>query len=98
SSTPGGDPLNLIRVMPAKGQVRAPQASLPRRPATHGSMPMNKPISAKDVAAPKVSTGALPGSRKVYSSPEGYDDLSVPLREIALSDGTSFRVYDTSGP
>jgi phosphomethylpyrimidine synthase len=61
-------------------------------------MPMNKPISAKDVAAPKVTTGALPGSRKVYSSPEGYDDLAVPLREIALSDGNSFRVYDTSGP
>jgi len=61
-------------------------------------MPMNKPISAKDVAAPKVTTGALPGSRKVYSAHEGYDDLAVPLREIALSDGTSFRVYDTSGP
>jgi phosphomethylpyrimidine synthase len=61
-------------------------------------MPMNKPISAKDVAAPKVTTGALPGSRKVYSAPESHDDLRVPLREIALSGGTSFRVYDTSGP
>ena len=59
---------------------------------------MNKPISAKDVAAPKVTTGALPGSRKVYSAPESHDDLRVPLREIALSGGTSFRVYDTSGP
>jgi phosphomethylpyrimidine synthase len=61
-------------------------------------MPMNKPIPAKDVAAPKVTTGALPGSRKVYSSPEGHDDLAVSLREIALSHGASFRVYDTSGP
>jgi len=73
-------------------------------------MPMNKPISAKDVAAPKVTTGALPGSRKVYSAPEGHDDFAVPLREIALTDGASassaeavgqkktFRVYDTSGP
>jgi len=71
---------------------------------------MNKPISAKDVAAPKVTTGTLPGSRKVYSAPQGLDDLQVPLREIALSDGASalsskavgqkktFRVYDTSGP
>ena len=59
---------------------------------------MNKPISAKDVAAPKVTTGSLPGSRKVYSAPEGHDDLAVPLREIALTDGASFRVYDTSGP
>jgi phosphomethylpyrimidine synthase len=61
-------------------------------------MPMNKPISAKDVAAPKVTSGALPGSRKVYSSPEGRDHVAVPLREIALSDDNSFRVYDTSGP
>ena len=59
---------------------------------------MNKPISAKDVEVPKVTTGALAGSGKVYSSPQGHDDVKVPFREIALSDGTSFRVYDTSGP
>ncbi len=59
---------------------------------------MNKPISAKDVAPPKVTTGPLAGSRKVYSSPQGHDDVRVPLREIGLSDGTSFQVYDTSGP
>ncbi len=28
---------------------------------------MNKPFSPQDVAAPKVTTGPLPGSRKVYS-------------------------------
>ena len=59
---------------------------------------MNKPISAKDVQPPKVSTGPLSGSRKVYSAPQGHDDVIVPLREIALTDGTSFRVHDTSGP
>ncbi|MFZ1071489.1 MAG: phosphomethylpyrimidine synthase, partial [Methyloceanibacter sp.] len=59
---------------------------------------MNKPISAKDVAPPKVTTGPLAGSRKVCSSPQGHDDVRVPFREVALSDGTSFRVYDTSGP
>ncbi len=59
---------------------------------------MNKPISAKDVSPPKVTTGPLPGSRKVYSAPEGYPDLEVPFRDIALADGASFRVYDTSGP
>ena len=31
---------------------------------------MNKPLSPKDVTAPKVTTGPLSGSRKVYSSPE----------------------------
>ena len=60
---------------------------------------MNKPISAKDVAPPKVTTGPLPGSRKIYSAPEGHDDLAVPFREIGLGGGESpFRVYDTSGP
>jgi len=64
---------------------------------------MNKPISAKDVSPPKVTTGPLAGSRKVYSSPEdldpeGHGDLSVPFREIVLTDGATFRLYDTSGP
>ena len=59
---------------------------------------MNKPISAKDVAPPKVTTGPLAGSRKIYSAPQGHDDVRVPLREVALTDGSSFRVYDTSGP
>ncbi|MCC6296222.1 MAG: phosphomethylpyrimidine synthase ThiC [Pseudomonadales bacterium] len=37
----------------------------------------------------------LPASRKVYV---GAGDLRVPLREIALTDGTAATVYDTSGP
>ena len=64
-------------------------------------MTMNKPISTKDVAPPKVTTGALPGSRKVYSSPQGHEHLRVPLREITLATGSGelpFRVYDSSGP
>src|SRR3989304_3174052 len=73
-------------------------------------MPMNKPLAPKDVTAPKVTTGPLPGSRKIYSSPEGHADLRVPFREIALSGEpqsassseavgrkNTFRVYDTSG-
>ena len=51
-----------------------------------------------DRPPPKVTTGPLPGSRKVTSSPEGHPDIAVPLREIALSNGTLFRVYDPSGP
>ena len=46
---------------------------------------MNKPLSPKDVTEPKVTTGPLSGSRKIYSSPDGHADLRVPLREIALS-------------
>jgi phosphomethylpyrimidine synthase len=71
---------------------------------------MNKPLTPKDVTPPKVTTGPLPGSRKIYSAPEGRADLRVPFREIGLSDGAlassseaidqpkTFRVYDTSGP
>ena len=58
-------------------------------------------IHPKDVMVPKVTTGPLPSSRKLYSSPEGHDDVRVPLREIELTeaaDEPDFRVYDTSGP
>ncbi len=60
---------------------------------------MNKQISPKDILPTKVTTGPLAGSRKVYSAPQGHDDLRVPFREIALNGGEPpFRVYDTSGP
>jgi phosphomethylpyrimidine synthase len=52
----------------------------------------------KTIRRAEVTTGPLTGSHKVYSSPHGHDELAVPFREIALTDGTSFRVYDTSGP
>ena len=59
---------------------------------------MNKPMSTKDVQPPKVTTGPLAGSRKVYSAPDDHPNLEVPFREIALADGATFRFYDTSGP
>jgi phosphomethylpyrimidine synthase len=61
---------------------------------------MNKPTRAADIQTPKVTVGPLSASTKVYSSPEGHDDLNVPFREIALTDANepSFRVYDSSGP
>ena len=82
--------------MPAKGQGRV-SAPTPA-PPHHGSLTMNKPISAKDVAAAEGQHRAACGSRKIYSAPQGHDDVMVPFREIALTDGTSFRVHDTSGP
>jgi phosphomethylpyrimidine synthase len=53
------------------------------------------------VTVPKVTTGALPASRKVYASPEAAPDLKVPLREIALDPSSGeppLPVYDTTGP
>ncbi|RIA55136.1 phosphomethylpyrimidine synthase ThiC [Dichotomicrobium thermohalophilum] len=57
-------------------------------------------VHDKSLTAPKVTTGALPASKKVHSAPEGRPHIAVPLREIALSDPDQpfFHAYDTSGP
>ena len=52
-------------------------------------------------STPKVTTGALPASRKVFATPDAAPDLRVPLREIVLSEASGeppLPVYDTSGP
>jgi len=62
---------------------------------------MNKATRTSELSVPTVSTGPLPASAKVYSSPEGHDDIRVPFREIVLGAGSGeppFRVYDPSGP
>jgi len=62
---------------------------------------MNKPVTSADLVTPKVTTGALPASRKVYARPDAAPDLRVPLREIVLSEASGeppLPVYDTTGP
>ncbi|MGZ5867183.1 MAG: phosphomethylpyrimidine synthase ThiC, partial [Xanthobacteraceae bacterium] len=62
---------------------------------------MNKHINANDLVTPKVTTGAITGSRKIHVSPEAAPDIRVPLREIVLSEGSGeppLPVYDTTGP
>jgi phosphomethylpyrimidine synthase len=62
---------------------------------------MNKLTRASDIVTPKVTTGPVRGSCKVYVSPESACDLQIPFREIALSETSGeppFRVYDSSGP
>lgn len=49
----------------------------------------------------KVTTGAIPGSRRVYSAAPSRTDIMVPFREVALhptANEPDFRLYDTSGP
>jgi phosphomethylpyrimidine synthase len=61
---------------------------------------MNKHISANDLVAPKVTTGPITGSRKIYSNPESAPDLRVPHREVPLTETASeaaVPLYDTSG-
>jgi phosphomethylpyrimidine synthase len=79
----------------------------PEEPADGGrlegprSNAMNKPLSASDLATPKVTTGPIAGSRKIHATPEAAPDLRVPLREIALTKESGeppLPVYDTSGP
>ncbi len=62
---------------------------------------MNKPITAADLVTPKVTTGPLAASRKIYASPDSAPDLRVPIREIALHESSGeapLPVYDTTGP
>ena len=62
---------------------------------------MNKPLSQADLATPKVTTGSIIGSRKVYSAPDAAPDLRVPIREIVLDPSSGeppVPVYDPSGP
>src|SRR6202008_4134650 len=57
--------------------------------------------SNPDTTLPAVTTGPLPSSRKIFSTPDPAPDLRVPLREIILSEGAgepNLPVYDTSGP
>ncbi len=58
-------------------------------------------IHNPNIETPKVTTGALPASRKVHVAPDAAPELRVPLREIVLSEGSGeppLPVYDTSGP
>src|SRR5262245_33612070 len=54
------------------------------------SRPAYSPLTASDFDS------AFPGSRKVLV--KGPAGVQVPVREIALTNGTTLQVYDTSGP
>jgi phosphomethylpyrimidine synthase len=61
---------------------------------------MNKHIAESDLATPKVTTGPIAGSRKIYARPEAAPDLKVPLREIVLDASSGeppLPLYDPSG-
>ena len=46
-------------------------------------------IHDPNIATPKVTTGALPASRKVYARPDAAPELRVPVREIALTEAAA---------
>src|SRR5205085_3817716 len=54
-----------------------------------------------DITTPKVTTGPIAGSRKVYVRPQAAPELKVPLREIVLDASSGeppVPIYDPSGP
>jgi phosphomethylpyrimidine synthase len=63
---------------------------------------MNKPTSPHDLTLPRVTTGPLPASRKVYVANEQNPDIKVPVRQISVCRDTpdehTIPVYDASGP
>src|SRR5471030_1058608 len=62
---------------------------------------MNKAVTSADLVTPKVTTGALPASRKIYALPDAAPELRVPVREIILEASAkepNVQVYDTTGP
>jgi phosphomethylpyrimidine synthase len=62
---------------------------------------MNKHLAESDLVTPKVTTGPIAGSRKIYARPDAAAELKVPLREIALDASSGeppVPVYDPSGP
>jgi phosphomethylpyrimidine synthase len=59
---------------------------------------MNRHVPPADVDRPRLTTGPIASSGKAYSAPEAAPHLKVPFRDIALTTGATFRVYDSSGP
>ena len=58
-------------------------------------------IHDSNITTPKVTTGAITGSRKTYARPDAAPELRVPLREVLLSEGAAappVPIYDPSGP
>ncbi|MBY6136440.1 phosphomethylpyrimidine synthase ThiC [Leisingera sp. XS_AS12] len=54
-----------------------------------------------NVPNPKITTGALPASRKIYVNGEVHKDIRVPMREISVHPTAGedpLPVYDSSGP
>ncbi len=89
------DPLNLIRFEPAEGG-RGSGTRTPSDPLECADM---ADIASK-IEMP-VTTGPLPGSRKVYVPGVLHPEIRVAMREIPLEASANeapVRVYDPSGP
>ncbi len=58
-------------------------------------------VHERSVVTPKVTTGPIAGSHKIYVAPEAAPDLRVPIREVVLTEAAAeppVPIYDPSGP
>ena len=56
---------------------------------------------APNLTKPAVTTGPLPGSRKIHVAGTIHPDIRVAMREVALDPSAKeppVRIYDASGP
>ena len=51
-----------------------------------------------DLTRHQITRDPLPESNKAYIKGDQYQEIRVPMREIGLTNGDKFNVYDTSGP
>jgi phosphomethylpyrimidine synthase len=83
--------------MPAKGDIvsDSPRKLLVVREEENAAGRKKKVDTTPPVSTLPALDEDLPASRKVFLE-DG--DLRVPMRDISVSDGSSVRVYDTTGP
>jgi phosphomethylpyrimidine synthase len=92
--------LNLIRVMPAKGQDAFARQNTGSPFGTRSREILVMDTIISKTVADTVTTGPLPSSHKIYLTPDEATDIRVPVREITLSSPLEppVHVYDTTGP
>jgi phosphomethylpyrimidine synthase len=87
--------------MVAQSESRSSEKIVPKNVRKKGNASMNKHLAESDLATPKVTTGPIAGSRKIFAQPDAAPDLKVPLREVVLDASSGeppVPVYDPSGP
>src|SRR5574343_1479716 len=85
----------LARPWPCGAITKRPRSNRTHAP---GDRPVNAPESLRTLAERlSLTREPFPASRKTYLT-GSRPDLRVPMREIALSDGETVVVHDTSGP
>ena len=93
--------MNKTEPMVAQSESRSSEKIVRKNVRKKGNASMNKHLAESDLATPKVTTGPIAGSRKIFAQPDAAPELKVPLREVVLDASSGeppVPVYDPSGP